>query len=160
NTDKKTHTVKLKAKKELIGPQYVDITAIVAGGHYVQGKTIKTFYTYPETKTSEHTLTKKEALADHFMIISGIGLIKFVGKKSPYKLALDLAAYVAGVTYTLKGLNVVSGYPTPSAGQYIRTTTSYSSNGMKLDIKMWSSKESYKKGVKPSYKYSQTHPWK
>lgn len=155
---KGTYTVKFKAKYELVGPQYIEMESNIAG-RWSHKKTIKTFYKYPPKRTSTHTLSKKEALANHIVISSGIATIKFLGKRSPYKVALDLTSYGLGGTYTLKSVGVVGGYPTPVAGQYIRTTTSYNKKGMLLTMKMWTNKESYKKKVKPIYTYSQTYNW-
>lgn len=156
---KGTYTVYLKAKSELIGPQYVEIEASVAGGHYIQTKNLKTFYKFPPSKTTTHTLSKKEAIADHIMITTGALSFKLAAKRSPYGIFLNLASYGIAGTYTLKSLNVVGGYPSPAAGQYIRSTTSYSSKGLTLTTKIWTNQKSYKKGLSPVYKYSNTFSW-
>ena len=158
-TKKGKYSVTLKPKNEVIGPQRVEIKSSLAAGQYVQVKRIKTFYKFPPKKTTSHTMTKKEAYATHIAIASGITTIKFVGKKSPYKVILNLATYGAGTAYTLKSLNIVSGYPSPAAGQYFRTTTSYSSKGPTIAMKIWTNKSSYEKGVKAIYSYSETYKW-
>lgn len=159
-TKKGKYSVTLKTKSEFVGAQRVKLRAIVAGGQYRQGKEIKTFYKFPPTETTSHTVTKKEAIAQHFAIGAGIAVIKFAGSKLPFKVALKLADIgAAGATgvYTLKTLNVVGGYPSPAAGQYIKTTSSFSSKGLTIKMKMWTNKSSYKKGVKAIYSSSRTY---
>ena len=155
---KGTYIVTLKPKAELIGPQYVQVKASLAG-RYNEVKRVRTFYKYPPAETRTHTISKKEAIAKHFMITGAAFAFNLASKRSPYGIALKLASYGIAGSYTLKSLNVVGGYPSPAAGQYIRTKTSYNSKGMKISVKMWTNKQSYKKGVKPIYTYNHTHPW-
>ncbi|MGG0627444.1 hypothetical protein [Bacillus sp. UNC125MFCrub1.1] len=155
---KGTYILRLKPKTELIGPQYVEVKASL-GGKYNQVKRVRTFYKYPPAETRTHTISKKEAIAKHFMITGAAFAFNLASKRSPYGIVLKLASYGIAGTYTLKSLNVVGGYPSPAAGQYIRTKTSYNTKGMKITVKMWTNKQSYKKGVKPIYTYSHTHPW-
>ncbi|GEM_PF-4633075 len=158
---KGTYTLKFKSKSELIGPQYIEVSTTMGGGYFFTKK-LQTFYKFPPTKTSTHTLSKKEAIADHITIAVGIASFKMAGKalkRNPYGLVLNLLSYGAGANYTLKGLGVAKGYPTPVAGQYIRSTTKYNKKGVNITVKMWSSKESYKKKVKPIYSYSKTAAW-
>jgi len=157
-TKKGTYTATFKPKRQTVGPQYVNIKAVV-GGRYNQEKKVKTFYKYPPSQTTTHTLTKKQAVAQHIVITAGIASFKLAAKRTPYGVALNLAAYGSASTYTLKGLGVVGGYPTPVAGQYIRTPASYNSKGLLLTSNMWQNYESYKKGVSPIWKYKQQYSW-
>lgn len=153
-----TYTTSFKASGELIGPQYIEAKADVAS-HLTQTKIIQTFGNYPVTTVTSHTLSKAEAIADHIVIEAGILTFKIAAKKSPYGLVFNLAAYGSGISYIGKGIGVFEGYPTPVAGQYLRTSISYNPSGQHLDVKMWATQESYTKGVTPIYTYSRTHPW-
>lgn len=154
------YTVKLKTSVELVGPQYVEIKASIAGGHLNQIKKIATFYKYRPSTTTFHTVSKAEAIGTHLTITGAAFTFKAAAKRSPYGLALNLTSYGIASTYTLKSLNVINkGWPAPAAGQYIRTKYSQNKNGNVISIAIWTNKESYNKGVKPLYSYNETHPW-
>lgn len=161
-TKKGKYTATIKNTGTLIGPQKVILKENVAG-RYITTKNIKTFYKFPPKTVTSHTMSKKEALATHLVIAGGITSLKLIkkGKKlTPTGLLLDLSSYGLGSVYTLKSLNVIEkGYPTPAAGQYSRTTTSYKKNKIYINFKVWSSKEAYKKGNKPSYDKTQINTW-
>ena len=154
-----TYTTSFKASGELIGPQYIQAKASVSGGHLVQNKQIKTFGNYPVTSTTSYTLTAADAVAGHIGITAGIASFKLAAKRNPYGILFNLASYSSGVVYAGKSLNVIGGYPAPAKGQYIRTTIGYNATGQVIKVEMWANEESYKKGVRSLYLYSQTHPW-
>ncbi len=161
-TKKGEYTATIKNTGTLIGPQNVILKVNVAN-RYIKTKNIATFYKLPPKTVTSHTMSKKEAVASHIVIDGGITSLKLIkrGKKfTPIGLFLDLSIYGLGSVYILKSLNVIEkGYPTPAAGQYSRTTTSYKKNKIYINIKVWTSKEAYKKGNTPSYDKTQINKW-
>lgn len=162
NQKKGKHTATIKKTDTYIGPHKISLSVDVAS-RYGERKVIKTFYKLPKDKVTTHTMSKAETIASHVTIAGGIATLKLakVGSKTnPVGLFLNLSSYGLGANYSLKSLNVIQkGYPTPAVGQYSRITTTYKKDKIFINIKVWPNKESYKKGVKPSYNKTQTNTW-
>lgn len=155
-----THTMTIpKPSINIIGTQKVIAKVIGGGGRYTNTKNIKSVFNHPTTrKTTYHTVTKKEALAE-YIVIGGLG----VGVKYMKKNAIGFvtgAVYASYTThYGLKGIGVVSGFPPRVAGQYFKVETYYSQKGLHVKTTIWNSKASYSSNHKPIYTGTSTSAW-
>lgn len=141
-----------KPKVNIIGRENI---YLYLSGRYPDKKFAKSVFNAPTTKkVTYHTVTKKEAAASY--IICDVGADVVITFATPggkvtkavvvvvwegYKKIADLRSVTSSTT----------GFPKPYAGHYYKETTWYENFKLRTNIKVWTNKESYTKGVKPIF---------
>ena len=153
-----THTITLsKPKVNAIGTQNV---VAKLSGRYSETKNLKSVFNYPDQKEVKyHEVTKAEAAAEYF-VVAGLGAgIKYYFKKSKIGFILG-KAYAGFLTYYgLVGVSVIDDFPPAVAGQYLKVTTWYSSQGLHVKTEIWANKSSFDTKAKAIYNGTSVSKW-
>ncbi|MED3909498.1 hypothetical protein P4597_09850 [Peribacillus simplex] len=153
NKSKGNHSLTLpKPKINLIGRQLVKIKL---SGRYTEKKSYTYVFNRPSTvKYKTHKITKAEAAASFTIndVVPGLALT-YLPQTKVIKVAGG--AYSSWNTYNgyKSSMNMSKSFPKPVAGHYYKIKEYYSSNAkFNVYTEVYTSYESYKKGVKPIYK--------
>ncbi|PFP33172.1 hypothetical protein COK03_26725 [Priestia megaterium] len=153
NKNKGEHSLTLpKPKLNLIGRQLVEIKL---NGRYTEKKNYTYVFNRPSTvKYKTHKVTKAEAAASFTIsdVVPGIALT-YLPQTKVIKAAGG--AYASWNTYSgyKSSMNMSKSFPKPVAGHYYKIKEYYSANAkFNVYTEVYTSYESYKKGVKPIFK--------
>lgn len=126
---------------------------------YQEKNNLKTFSMYPTTtKTQYHTVTASNVTKE--IVITALPGIIY--KLNPTLKTIGFAATLSGGYQAI--LNMGNSYsvsyvpPAIAVGQYYQIKTYYKNDRVYIDKKIWTSKETYDKGVNPIFTGSYSAP--
>ncbi|WML57896.1 hypothetical protein [Neobacillus sp. PS2-9] len=147
-----TYTIKISKPSTYVGRLTLKVKYGAGGGRYSESKTFGSVFHAPTgQKVTYHTVTKAEVFGDFFVYYAVPGVyfnfapggrwVKIIGTSYLGWSLWD--NFSTRTTYS-------SNFPHPVEGQYYRITNWYNNFNLYTKTEVWSSKESYNKGVTPS----------
>lgn len=129
------------------------IYAVIKARGYTDKDIIKTIY-HVKTGTKYHTVTKKEEMTNKIGVTVVSSAISIAGFFVPESKVMEIGLTVAGISFGT--LATFSYNPTEGDYQVTKTTFDKKKKQLKVSLKIYKSKASYKNGDKPIAKTSGT----